>query len=58
MTPDQAIGVAKANEPSDPDEWSSEAQNIGLRTTMAIRYMEGFSLGCRTSLFSDTKILQ
>jgi glutathione S-transferase len=31
MTPDQAIGVAKANEPSDPDEWSSEAQNIGLR---------------------------
>jgi glutathione S-transferase len=31
MTPDQAIEVAKANEPSDPDEWSSEAQNIGLR---------------------------
>ena len=31
MTPDQAIEVAKANEPSDPHEWSSEAQNIGLR---------------------------
>jgi glutathione S-transferase len=31
MTPDQAIEVAKANEPSEPDEWSSEAQNVGLR---------------------------
>ena len=31
MTPDQAIEVAKANEPKEPDEWSSEGQNVGLR---------------------------
>jgi hypothetical protein len=31
MTPDQAIEVAKANEPSEPDEWLSEAQDVGLR---------------------------
>jgi hypothetical protein len=31
MTPDQAIEVAKANKPSEPDEWSSEAENVGLR---------------------------
>jgi glutathione S-transferase len=31
MTPDEAIEVAKANKPSEPDEWSSEAENVGLR---------------------------
>ncbi len=31
MTPEQAIEVAKTNEPSEPHEWSSEAENIGLR---------------------------
>jgi glutathione S-transferase len=31
MTPDQAIEVAKVNQPSEPDEWSPEAQNVGLR---------------------------
>jgi len=31
MTPDQAIEVAKVSEPSEPDEWSSEATNVGLR---------------------------
>jgi glutathione S-transferase len=31
MTPDQAIEVAKANAPSEPHEWSSEATNVGLR---------------------------
>jgi glutathione S-transferase len=31
MTPDQAIDVAKANAPSEPHEWSSEATNVGLR---------------------------
>jgi glutathione S-transferase len=31
MTPDQAIEAAKVNEPSEPDEWSSEAQNVGLQ---------------------------
>ena len=31
MTPDQAIEVAKVSEPSEPDEWSSEAKNVGLR---------------------------
>jgi glutathione S-transferase len=31
MTPDQAIEVAKANEPSEPDEWSPEGKNLGLR---------------------------
>lgn len=31
MSPDQAIEVAKANEPSEPHEWSPEAQNVGLR---------------------------
>ena len=31
MTPDQAIEVAKVNEPSEPDQWSPEAQNVGLR---------------------------
>ena len=31
MTPDQAIEIAKANKPSEPDEWSSEAENVGLR---------------------------
>jgi glutathione S-transferase len=30
MTPDQAIEVAKANEPSEPDGWSPEAREIGL----------------------------
>jgi glutathione S-transferase len=30
MSPDQAIEIAKANEPSEPHEWSREAQNVGL----------------------------
>ena len=30
MSPDQAIEIAKANEPSEPHEWSPEAQNVGL----------------------------
>jgi hypothetical protein len=31
MTPDQAIEVAKTNEPSEPDDWLSEAQNVSLQ---------------------------
>jgi len=31
MTPDQAIEIAKANSPDETSEWSSEAQNVGLR---------------------------
>jgi glutathione S-transferase len=31
MTPDQAIEAAKANAPSEPDDWSPEAQDVGLR---------------------------
>jgi glutathione S-transferase len=31
MTPDQAIEAAKASTPGEPNEWSSEAQNVGLR---------------------------
>lgn len=31
MTPDQAIDTAKTNQPSEPDGWLPEAQNIGLR---------------------------
>ena len=31
MTPDQAIDAARTAEPHDLDEWSSEAQDIGLR---------------------------
>jgi hypothetical protein len=31
MTPDQAIDVARANDPSEPDGWSPEAQNVGLQ---------------------------
>jgi glutathione S-transferase len=31
MTPEQAIETARLNEPSEPDEWSPEAQTIGLR---------------------------
>ena len=30
MTPDQAVEVAKVNEPSEPDQWSPEAQNVGI----------------------------
>jgi glutathione S-transferase len=30
MSPDQAIEVAKTNTPSEPREWSAEAQNVGL----------------------------
>jgi glutathione S-transferase len=30
MSPDQAIEIAKANEPSEPHEWPPEAQNVGL----------------------------
>jgi glutathione S-transferase len=30
MTPDQAIEAAKTNEPSEPDGWLPEAQNVGL----------------------------
>jgi glutathione S-transferase len=31
MTPDQAIEIARVSEPSEPHEWSSEAQDVGLR---------------------------
>ena len=31
MTPDQAIEVARVNEPSEPSQWTPEAQNLGLR---------------------------
>jgi glutathione S-transferase len=31
MTPDQAIEVASVNEPSEPSQWTSEAQYVGLR---------------------------
>jgi glutathione S-transferase len=31
MTPDQAIEAAKVNEPSEPSQWTSEAQNVGPR---------------------------
>jgi glutathione S-transferase len=31
MTSDQAMETAKANQPSEPDEWLPEAQNVGLR---------------------------
>jgi glutathione S-transferase len=31
MTPDQAIEVARDNTPSEPSEWSPEAQNVGLK---------------------------
>ena len=31
MTPDQAIEVARTSQPSEPHEWSPEAQNVGLR---------------------------
>jgi glutathione S-transferase len=31
MMPDQAIEIAKINEPNEPDEWSSEADDVELR---------------------------
>jgi glutathione S-transferase len=31
MTPDQAIEVANASEPNEPDGWSPEARDVGLR---------------------------
>jgi glutathione S-transferase len=31
MTPDEAIEAAKASDPSEPGDWSPEAQNVGLR---------------------------
>jgi glutathione S-transferase len=31
MTPDEAIDVARVNQPGEPDGWSSEAQNVGVR---------------------------
>lgn len=31
MTPDEAIKIARTSQPSDPDGWSSEAENVGLR---------------------------
>jgi glutathione S-transferase len=31
MTPDQAIETAKTSAPTEPHQWSSEAQNVGLR---------------------------
>jgi glutathione S-transferase len=31
MTPEQAIETAKTSAPSEPHEWSSEAQTVGLR---------------------------
>jgi glutathione S-transferase len=30
MTPDQAIEAARSHEPGEPDQWSAEAQNLGL----------------------------
>src|SRR5262249_15501164 len=30
MTPDEAIEVARVNQPKEPDGWSSEAQNVGI----------------------------
>ena len=31
MTPEQAIEAARVAEPPDPDDWSAEAQKVGLR---------------------------
>jgi|SRR5579871_3475733 len=31
MTPDEAIEVARANQPTEPDGWSSEAETVGIR---------------------------
>jgi glutathione S-transferase len=31
MTPDEAIGVARVSQPSEPRGWSAEAEHIGLR---------------------------
>ncbi|WP_076865841.1 glutathione S-transferase family protein [Bradyrhizobium mercantei] len=31
MTPDEAIEIARAHQPNDPDGWSSEAKNVGIR---------------------------
>jgi glutathione S-transferase len=31
MTPDEAIEVARVNQPNEPDGWSSEAQDVGIR---------------------------
>ena len=31
ITPDQAVEAAKTSAPGEPHEWSSEAQNVGLR---------------------------
>ncbi len=31
MTPDQAIEAARTTQPSEPDDWSPEAANVGLR---------------------------
>jgi glutathione S-transferase len=31
MTPDQAIETAKTSAPTEPHQWSSETQNVGLR---------------------------
>lgn len=31
MTPEQAIEVARSSEPGEPGQWTSEAQNVGLR---------------------------
>ncbi len=31
MTPDEAIEVAHVNQPNEPDGWSSEAQDVGIR---------------------------
>ncbi|MGN1289603.1 MAG: glutathione S-transferase family protein [Bradyrhizobium sp.] len=31
MTPDEAIEIARAHQPCEPDGWSSDAQNVGIR---------------------------
>lgn len=31
MTPEQAIEAARSAQPREPDDWSTEAQNVGLR---------------------------
>jgi glutathione S-transferase len=31
ITPDEAIEVARANQPNEPDGWSSEAQDVGIQ---------------------------
>ena len=37
MTPDEAIEVAHVNRPNEPDGWSSEAQDVGIRRGDPVR---------------------